>query len=74
MKIILCGVTVVGGVGRAGGVIESAHRIAGLHWKGSPRAARVAEYTPKFSRNPLTVAIIKNAAMAKRLRRRGGTL
>ena len=42
--------------------------------KGRPRAALVAKYTPKFSRNPLTVAIIMKAATALRLSRRGGTL
>ena len=47
--------------GRAG-----AYRIAGLHLKDRPRAARVALYTPKLSRKPRTVAMIMNADTAKR--------
>lgn len=43
-----------------------AHRIAGLHVKDRPRAARVALYTPKLSRKPRTVAMIRNADTAKR--------
>ena len=39
----------------------------GLHLKGRPRAARVALKTPKLSRKPRTVAMIKNADTAKRL-------
>ena len=41
--------------------------IEGLHVKGRPRAARVALKTPKLSRKPRTVAMIKNADTAKRL-------
>ena len=41
--------------------------MAGLHVKDRPRAARVALYTPKLSRNPRTVAMIRNADTAKRL-------
>lgn len=43
-----------------------AHRMAGLHWKDRPRAARVALYTPKLSRKPRTVAMIMKADTAKR--------
>lgn len=50
------------------------YRMAGLQWKDSPSAARVAEYTPKLSRKPRTVAMIMKAATAKRLSRSGGTL
>lgn len=48
--------------------------MAGLQWKGSPMAARVAWYTPKLSRNPRTVAMIMKAGTANRLSRSGGTL
>jgi hypothetical protein len=48
--------------------------MAGLQRKGRPSAARVALYTPKFSRKPLTVAIIRNAGIANRFSRKGGTL
>lgn len=48
--------------------------MAGLQWNGSPIAARVAWYTPKLSRKPRTVAMIRKAGTAKRLSRRGGTL
>ena len=41
--------------------------IEGLHLKGRPRAARVALKTPKLSRKPRTVAMIRNADTAKRL-------
>ena len=44
-----------------------AYMIEGLHLKGRPRAARVALKTPKLSRKPRTVAMIKNADTAKRL-------
>ena len=43
------------------------YRMAGLHLKERPRAARVALYTPKLSRKPRTVAMIMNADTAKRL-------
>ena len=49
-----------------------AHLIGGLHTNSSPSAERVAWYTPKFSRNPRTVAMIRNAGTAKRLSRSGG--
>ena len=41
-----------------------AHRMEGLHWKGRPSAARVALYTPKLSRKPRTVAMMRKAATA----------
>ena len=46
----------------------------GLHWKGRPSAARVALYTPKLSRKPRTVAMMRKAVTAKRFRWNGGTL
>jgi len=46
---------------------REAYRMAGLHLKERPRAARVALYTPKLSRKPRTVAMIMNADTAKRL-------
>ena len=50
------------------------HVMTGLHTKGNPKAALTAWYTPKFSRNPRTVAMIMKAATAKRFSRSGGTL
>ncbi len=40
----------------------------------SPRAALVAEYTPKLRRKPLTMAMMTKAGMAKRFNLKGGTL
>lgn len=50
------------------------HVMTGLHTKGNPKAALTAWYTPKFSRNPRTVAMIMKAATANRFSRSGGTL
>ena len=50
------------------------HKIAGLHTNSNPRAARAAEYTPKFSRKPRTMAMMTKAGTAKRFNLNGGTL
>ena len=42
--------------------------------KSNPRAALVAEYTPKLRRNPLTRAMMIKAGIAKRFNLKGGTL
>lgn len=54
--------------------IQVAYKIAGLHWNSNPKAARVAEYTPKLSKKPRTVAMIRNAGIANRFNLKGGTL
>eukprot|EP00982_Pelagococcus_subviridis_P010122 30969-Pelagococcus_subviridis.AAC.10 len=52
---------------------EVMNRIGGDHENARPIAAVVAWCTPKLSRNPLTVAMMQNAASAERFSRSGGT-